>query len=103
LAGRYTLWAGAVDRAGNMTPAGPFEVDTTCLSANLAVSFVSAEVSADLPLSITLSARVSHTGVITEPGAITVPAGLVAGFYDGTTRIASAATTQPLGPASLKW
>ncbi|MCG2738731.1 MAG: proprotein convertase P-domain-containing protein, partial [Syntrophaceae bacterium] len=92
LAGRYTLGVIVGDLAGNVSTAGPFAVDATCIAAELSAALVTAEPAAGTPFSVTLTAVVSNTG------SVEIPAGLPVGFYVGDMRIGAAATIQALGP-----
>ena len=100
--GRYTLWLIASDQAGNSTLESPFVVNVGCTAADLTATFVSAELAADSPFSVTVTAVISNTG------DDELPADLLVGFYVYDTRIGTAATTQALGPGqseaiSLTW
>lgn len=96
LVGRYTLWVIVGDLAGNVSTAGPFAVDATCIAAQLSAALVTAEPAAGTPFSVTLTAVVSNTG------SVEIPAGLPVGFYVGDMRIGAATTAQALGPGQSK-
>ena len=91
LVGSYTLWVTVGDLAGNVSTAGPYAVDATCIAAQLSAALVTAEPTAGTPFSVTLTVVVSNTG------NVEIPAGLPVGFYVGDMRIGAATTAQALG------
>ena len=90
--GRYTLWADAEDRAGNVTTAGPFTVDVICTDAAPVATRLTAEPVAGWPISLTLTTVISNAGP--EP----LPAGMPVALNEGATYITSMTTTVPLKP-----
>jgi hypothetical protein len=88
--GQYTLWADAVDLAGNVTTVGPFTVDVTCTDAAPVVTGLTAEPLAGSAVSLTLTVVISNTGP--DP----LPAGTPIVLSEGGADIGSLATTIPL-------
>jgi subtilisin-like proprotein convertase family protein len=88
--GTYTIWPEAHDLAGNVTTAGPFEVQIPCTPADLTTALVSAETAVGASSPISLTARVSQNG------GDEVPAGLPVAFYLDGAFIGTAATSGTL-------
>ncbi|HSN78223.1 MAG TPA: CARDB domain-containing protein [Anaerolineae bacterium] len=102
VAGSYSLTVVAMDMAGNSTAVGPYVVQVTCQAAVLTAALASSEPSATSPMSITL------TAVVTNTGLATVAAGLPVVFSADDQALGSALTTEPLGPnqsrlVSINW
>jgi hypothetical protein len=89
--GLYFVSVEARDLAGNVSAAGPFPVDVTCLDASLVVSKVMVAPTDGLTLTLVISATVTNTGP--QP----MPAGIPVGLYDETGRLSAFTTAVGLG------
>ncbi len=88
--GTYTLWLEAHDLAGNVTQAGPFEVEIACTAADLTTAIVSAQTPVGATSPISLTAR------LTNNGPNEAATGLPVAFYLDGDLIGTASTTQAL-------
>ena len=86
--GAYIVWVAATDAVGNITTAGPYTLEVTCIDARLTAALISAEPAASSPFSVTLTAAITNTGN-TE-----LSAGLPVAFSSGIQPIGSVLTTQ---------